>query len=329
MIDHPFLTRNEYARMVALFRALTAELKESARRAGVWPAFVALCGPELQRNPWQTMLYEPTTLREIDQSMRGQEDIYGRVQDIMDLCLERDASDTQETNVQACAIIAEGAGLYVPPESCVLMTAREREDAITRLAAGVPPGLQFPHASRALSSLARDRQRSRQDLLRTWILPESVLLVVETIDVPRPIQLGQRRLTNEEGMWAPMAPTDLPPQPFIAWFRQQMYTAATAILLDQPYPTPHVARRDALARPVTPLIETVNPRLASAHRTDDTLEFQQRLALLASVASPQEQHLLGLLCQGYSPAEAAEAMGVRRSTIYNLTAHLRRKATHS
>ncbi len=76
-------------RAAEAFAALNAELYHAARGACTLPGdldpFVMLAGPDLLRNPWLEDYYDRTMLHEIYTAMRGREELYSQVHDLLDL----------------------------------------------------------------------------------------------------------------------------------------------------------------------------------------------------------------------------------------------------
>ena len=147
MKSHPYLTHEEYTRVVAYFKTLTAFLKENALRTGHWEDFVRMCGPDLRRHPWQEQLYDRTTLRKIDQAMRGKEEFYSDTHDLLSLLQLQFDPITSDQRREVSRSIASQTGLFIPDKSIVQMTDREVDAAMMRLAAASvssAPDLQPP-----------------------------------------------------------------------------------------------------------------------------------------------------------------------------------------
>jgi DNA-binding CsgD family transcriptional regulator len=113
-----------------------------------------------------------------------------------------------------------------------------------------------------------------------------------------------------------------------------VYAAATAILLDEPYPRPTtppvlllLQEEKALERLAAP--ESHGARdsaMLIALLEADEMNPSEQLHRLLSVASPREKELLRLLSQGLSRDEAAQAMGIKRATADVLMHRVRKKS---
>jgi DNA-binding CsgD family transcriptional regulator len=250
---------------------------------------VLLFGPEYLRHPWLLRL-DPSAYERYVAPMLGHLNLHLALRDMLDLL----------------------HGQLTSPE---WLTAREREAAIGRLVSPLLPGLRNPKARRALHQRATALGMPPAALLRQSVLPASVLQVVDTIETPRRIQVATHRVKDPAGRWTPMRPLELRPQPFVPWFRQALYSAAGAILLDRSYPR---TRREPLEQPALVSFEASDFWCAP----DTTLETH---TLLAALATPREQTLVALLDEGYSRAEAAARMGIHRATVDVLWFRLQKK----
>jgi DNA-binding CsgD family transcriptional regulator len=207
--------------------------------------------------------------------------------------------------------------------------------AIGRLTGHMTLGLRNPPARRELRRRAAQQRISPKDLLRTEIFPLAMTLVSYEADTPQRIRVGRDWATNSQGKVEIVSPqAGLPSRAFVQWWFSQVYAAATAMLLDEPYPRPTtqpvpllLREEDALERLAAP--ESPGARdsaMLTALLQPEEMDSADQLHHLRTVASPREKELLLLLCQGLSRNEAAQAMGIKRATADVLIHRTRQKA---
>ncbi len=129
------------------------------------------------------------------------------------------------------------------------------------------------------------------------------------------------------------APAPFAESPYLHWFAREVQAAATAILLDEPYPPTDATEDDAWERPHRPLADGAAP--------DEEVASDPLLVLLASElrgevgrqlravlerASPRQRQLLELMAYGATAAEAARALGIAEATARVQLKRLRDKA---
>jgi hypothetical protein len=234
------------------------------------------------------------------------------------------------------------------------LTSEAYEQAVDRLASGVPPKLADPRASQALKQIATATGKRPEDILRKQIFPAAVLLVIDAVSIPQRIQLGSQRLKDDAGRWLSTPPLHLFAYQYAQFFWQQIRNAAKAILLNEPYPRlerdlldSSVARTASAAKEITAagkgfaatslraslenaVIEQ-NERYgrdSSLFPTPEThLEQKRLIAALDAAAAPQERALLRLLRDGASPVEVRAEMGISQTNYRQVLHRLRKKVS--
>jgi hypothetical protein len=212
------------------------------------------------------------------------------------------------------------------PEAA-LTAARER--VVARLL----PGLRRPLARRALMRAAAERQISPQQLIRTELFPEAILVVSGEAATPQRMRIGQQWVTDEYKKVRTVPPVKaLSPGEFIQWWTSRVYAAAGAILLGEDYPRPTdkqaqivLYEQDAVERLVAADSQHVRESGMFVALLDDEEDATDRLEQLLADAAPRARELILLLRQGCSRNDAARMMGISRSTVDNLLTRERQK----
>jgi len=224
-------------------------------------------------------------------------------------------------------------------------TDDERMAAIGRLASGVRwwPNPNWGGRQRRawdeLRARASREERSISDV-KADVLAAAVVLVLGSRDQVRRMRVGVRRgsfdLREVDGGPTGVRATDLPysadadvaagapagfaESPYLYWFRREVQKAATAVVLDEPYPPAPRPRRVPRKRPAadpgdpSPLLDEDPASLQALldGGTDQDADAPLRRAL--AVATPAQRELLRLKAQGMSTAAAARALGIAAGT---------------
>lgn len=224
----------------------------------------------------------------------------------------------------------------------------DRMAALARLVATVrwsPNRAWGGREERAWGELRRraaDERRSIESI-KQELLAEAALLVLADRARSRRIRVGSGKgsfgLTEVAGGSAEVSPTDLPfaagrgpvgvapdaffGSPYLYWLRREIQKAATAVLLNEPYPPTDATADDALnaldsAPPPLdqiPLDDEVGDDPPSALLAAERYaEASRQLGMLLEQATPAQRELLRLLAAGATVPEAARALGIKPST---------------
>ena len=122
-----------------------------------------------------------------------------------------------------------------------------------------------------------------------------------------------------------MRPMDLPSSRHPRWLNTKALGHAKAWLRDDQYPK-QKGRGNPLAGAWTDL--EVLQQHGGSEQTENLVEERSLFEALHAHASRRERELLELLHAGLQPAEAADAMGVKRATVDVLNHRLRKKAAN-
>ncbi|MGH8056741.1 MAG: hypothetical protein ACREOH_05825, partial [Candidatus Entotheonellia bacterium] len=161
-------------------------------------------GPELRRHPWQERFYDHTTLREIDQAMRGKEEFYSDTHDLLSLFELQVDPMTSDQRREISRFIASQTGLFFPDKSIVQMSDQEIDTATMRLAAASvssDPDLQTPASMKFLQ----------------WNVP----FVLHTA-------VMMHTLPGRNGRKVRVQPTTLPLPVFRLWFQERLLHTVVA-----------------------------------------------------------------------------------------------------
>lgn len=232
----------------------------------------------------------------------------------------------------------------------------QRMAAVHRVASAVPWN-PYSHWNRGdhqgpqeLHARAAAEGRSPKQVIEE-ILEEAVLLVLSDRERERRIRVGSGKnsfsIRETEGAEAKVSPADLPysadpestgstntrfdESPYLYWFYREVQKAATAILLDQPYP-PTDETRDTWqpdepqpdSEPFRAVESDDDPfqrLLESAHYSEPA----RRLMRAIDQSSPRQQEILRLLAKTGSIAQAAREIGISESTARVQLMRLRKK----
>lgn len=213
-----------------------------------------LLGPSYLRSRELQQRMDADDMRFIE-PMDGHEELYCTMRDIFDLLHYQHMSQEQRRHIHDAVYTQMQESLPGIPLPTlgwfITQEDLERERAIKRLASLARPKLYNPAAAATLREMAQDRNTPPRDLLRDGIFLESVLLVLDVANTPRRIRIGKHNLTDEAGKWKPALPTvALPTATFAEWFTQELYQAATAIVLATDYP--HTTSIEAYSWPRRP-----------------------------------------------------------------------------
>jgi hypothetical protein len=196
--------------------------------------------------------------------------------------------------------------------------------ALTRLIAQLHPGLRKPCAAEALRQQAAAQHTSPQEFLRTVVFPEAIRLVARDVTTPQRMRLGRKWVTNRHGKILVAVPwEELPPFAFDGWFMSQVYAAAAAIVLGDVYPRPTTQQAQVLVYAEDALERLVARESSGVHDSAMLTAFLQteemnpadQLHQILAGATPRAKELILLLEQGLSRKEAAQVMGISRSTV--------------
>lgn len=202
------------------------------------------------------------------------------------------------------------------------ISREDRNGAAWRLARGLPPGLKHTVARRELNLMARDRNVSPEELLRTLLFPEGILLAVAAQNQPQRVRLGPTWIKNKDGTVAVVRPTELRFGDYARWVLQEARRNAVEVLLDgtpeSPMQTQPLSAREA----DTPKTPNALDALVAAERATEAASIVETLYRMASL---RERELLTLLHSGTDPADLPAQMGLNPSTIRVLRHRLKEK----
>jgi len=234
----------------------------------------------------------------------------------------------------------------------------ERMAAIHRLIAPIrwtPNGDWNDREQRAWREL-RDRPEAEErpvSQVKRELLEEAVVLVLGDRDRPRQVRIGSNRgafyLRDDDDAPTQVRPLDLPysadpdvaggakglfsESPYLHWFRREVQTAATAILLGEPYPAHDDAPDDAweqqhgVIQDGDPsLVDEESDPLVGLLSGEQHREDAQRLLSVLDRATPRQFQLLSLIAEGATTAEAARVLGISTSTARVQLKRLRDRA---
>ncbi len=221
----------------------------------------------------------------------------------------------------------------------------DRMAAVRRVASAVPWN-PYSHwnsgdyeGPQKLHARATAEGRSPQQVIEE-ILEEAVLLVLGDREHVRRIHVGSGAgsfsLRETDGANTMVSPAELPysanPQstgstskkfnksPYLYWFDREVQKAATAILLDDPYPradtTSDVWTLDRSHIEIDQIHAEESGRVPLLQLLDSEHYSEQahRLMQVLQQSSPQQRDILLLMAGGRSVAEAARELGIAEST---------------
>jgi DNA-binding CsgD family transcriptional regulator len=249
------------------------------------------------------------------------------------------ASEAYQKQAQQMSDIHTLVGAYCPKYRESYLEYHQEDwinNALTRLMAQLRPGLRNPRAAQALRQKAKIRHTAPQNFLRTEVFPTAIRLVASEVTSTQRLRIGRKWVTNMHGKVLVASPweTPLTIPAFIRWFFSQVYAAATAIVLDEVYPRPTTQQAQLLVCEEHTLERLAALKSSSLRDNasltvllrEDEVDPSEQLHQLLPVASPRAKELLLLLCQGLSRNEAAQEMGISRSTVDVLLHRERKKA---
>jgi len=185
-----------------------------------------------------------------------------------------------------------------------------------------------------------DREKRLLKAVKAEVLANAVVLVLGHRDEVRRIRVGARRgsfdLREDESGPTGVRPLDLPysadsevalgapaafiESPYRYWFLREVQKAATALMLDEPYPAPprevqpsRKRRSEIPDNPAALLDRNPGSLLALLDHPSDTIEDPQ-LARALELATPVQRELVVLKAGGLSTAAAARARGMAPGT---------------
>lgn len=170
-----------------------------------------------------------------------------------------------------------------------------------------------------------------EERVRDDVLIEAVSLVLGQWNRKQRYRFGAR------GKTVTIIPRELRWLDCWDWFNAEVQKAARAILLEKPYPSPRITEGRIIREPfeagkVQPHRHTQVTEMPGAEMLDPAEVYLsseiENAALRAMLehATPRALELLALLDEGYTQADAADALGVTHSTVRVMLHKLRRPA---
>ena len=171
--------------------------------------------------------------------------------------------------------------------------------------------------------MARERNVSSKELLRTLFFPVGILLAVVAQYQPQRVRLGPTWIKNKDGTVAVVRPTELRFGDYARWVLQEarhhalegVLGVASGPRTDESRPLEEYEDRSEASNALKVLM--------SAERAMESVGIFETLDRMAA---PRERELLTLLQSGTEPADLPARMGLSPSTIRVLRHRLLRKA---
>lgn len=185
-----------------------------------------------------------------------------------------------------------------------------------------------------LGAQARDREQSF-DRVKHDALIAGASLVLARWNEEQKHRFSQKWVTDENGKLAAIAPSDLPWLDAWTWFSDEARKAATATVLNKPYPAS--GARDVFqhknATHISRNEEWDSSGHTGSHLEDDPLpalidqfDAQEQLHTLLAIATPREREMLHLMREGYDSNSLIKVMKISLATLRVNRKNLRDKA---